>query len=351
MKDSIKEFKEKFKGNYMVDMLNDFVEPEDEIEFKCIRCGKCCQNRDLGNQQILVSPLDIYNGAKELNITIKEFIGEYTESIIGVNSGLVLLTLACDKNHDCKLLEYDENGLASCKIHKSKPLICALHPLGIVHSAKLDDNENTKKRYVLATYCDTSKSGEYTKCQDFIDCVKGTDEEVDMAMKVRASWIENTTVKKITENILLYDILAVSCSTEKERKDFGFSDRLYGASKKVLELFKKDVGEIDENKFEMEMLTLGTTLLDVINNINFKYSYADYDTNKPFLEQCKANYEKLKEFGKQLNEFDENITERLTSKLTEEQKKKIPDFIETYPDIMRGAIISDLNERLGKDID
>lgn len=349
MKDEFKEFKEKFKGSYMVDMLNDFVEPEDEIEFKCTRCGKCCQNRDCGNQQILVSPLDIYNGAKELNITTKEFIKEYTESIIGVNSGLVLLTLACNENHDCKLLEYDENGLAGCKIHKSKPLICALHPLGIVHSAKLSDNENTKKRYVLATYCDTSKSGEYTKCQDFIDCVKGTDEEIDMAMKVRASWIENNTVKDITENILLYDILAVSCSTEKEREEYGFSDNLYGASKKVLKLFKETVGELDEDKLEMEMLSIGVTLLDVIGNVNFRYSYAEYDTDKPFLEQCKANFEKLKEFGKQLNEFNEDIVNRITSKLTEEQVNKISDFKETYPDIMRFAIASDLSERLGKE--
>ena len=55
---------------------------DDTFQFQCDQCGKCCINRE----DIVMSPLDMYNAAKALNLTIPEFFDQYCESYIGPSS-------------------------------------------------------------------------------------------------------------------------------------------------------------------------------------------------------------------------------------------------------------------------
>ena len=95
---------------------------DDTFQFQCDQCGKCCINRE----DILMSPLDMYNAAKALNLTIPEFFDRYCESYIGPSSRLPLVRLLPrGVFKKCPLLKDKK-----CTIHTSKPAVCATFPLG-----------------------------------------------------------------------------------------------------------------------------------------------------------------------------------------------------------------------------
>ena len=48
---------------------------DEPFPFHCTMCGKCCINRE----DILLTPRDVYNMAKELEITTKELFETYCE--------------------------------------------------------------------------------------------------------------------------------------------------------------------------------------------------------------------------------------------------------------------------------
>jgi len=95
---------------------------DDTFQFRCDQCGKCCINRE----DILMSPLDMYNAAKALNMTIPEFFDRYCESYVGPSSRLPLVRLLPrGPLKKCPLLKDKK-----CSIHTSKPTVCAIFPLG-----------------------------------------------------------------------------------------------------------------------------------------------------------------------------------------------------------------------------
>lgn len=95
---------------------------DDSFEFHCTQCGKCCTNRE----DILLTPRDLFRAAKELNMTVKDLFSEYCEKYIGDNSRLPVIRLKPRGTiRRCPLLENRR-----CRIHKSKPVICAMFPVG-----------------------------------------------------------------------------------------------------------------------------------------------------------------------------------------------------------------------------
>lgn len=95
---------------------------DDTFKFDCKMCGKCCIHRD----DILLNPKDIYNMAKELNLTTEELIEKYCEVYIGQDSRIPIVRLKPRGSvHRCPLLKDRK-----CLVHRSKPTVCAMYPIG-----------------------------------------------------------------------------------------------------------------------------------------------------------------------------------------------------------------------------
>lgn len=101
---------------------------DETFNFHCTMCGNCCINRE----DILLSPKDIYNMSKELGITPDNFFKKYCESYIGSDSRIPIVRLrphGADRR--CPLLKK-----AKCRVHRSKPTVCAMFPIGRCLMAK-----------------------------------------------------------------------------------------------------------------------------------------------------------------------------------------------------------------------
>ena len=95
---------------------------DDTFQFHCTRCGMCCLNRE----DIILSPMDIYKMAKELNLTPSKFFAQYCQTHIGDNSRMPIIRLQpIGDEMRCPLLKNHK-----CSVHKVKPAVCALYPLG-----------------------------------------------------------------------------------------------------------------------------------------------------------------------------------------------------------------------------
>ena len=95
---------------------------DDTFKFHCTRCGLCCVNRE----DIMLSPMDIYKMAKELGLTPTKFFAQYCETYIGDTSRMPIIRLQpLGDEMRCPLLKNHK-----CSVHKVKPSVCALYPLG-----------------------------------------------------------------------------------------------------------------------------------------------------------------------------------------------------------------------------
>lgn len=95
---------------------------DDKFKFECHMCAKCCLHRD----DVLLNPKDIYNAAKELNLTTGEFVEKYCETYIGSDSRVPIVRLKPKGSvHRCPLLKDRK-----CMVHRSKPTVCAMYPIG-----------------------------------------------------------------------------------------------------------------------------------------------------------------------------------------------------------------------------
>lgn len=128
-------------------MDNNKLKMEDTFTFDCRACGNCCRDRE----DILLSPYDLFRGAKCLDINTQEFFDKYCETYLGPSSGIPLVRLLpkpiiktlyrIPPPHStaCPLLAHD----GKCKIHKAKPTVCALFPLG--RYIKIDQKTGEKE--------------------------------------------------------------------------------------------------------------------------------------------------------------------------------------------------------------
>ena len=95
---------------------------DDTFRFHCKICGNCCIHRE----DIILNPKDIYNVAKALDKEPHEIVAEYCETYLGQSSKMVLVRLT--PRGSVKRCPFLSN--LKCSIHKYKPTVCALYPLG-----------------------------------------------------------------------------------------------------------------------------------------------------------------------------------------------------------------------------
>ena len=119
---------------------------DDTFKFHCDQCGKCCTHRE----DIILSPMDIFKMAKELKMTPVEFYHEYCVFNIGEHTRMPIVRLASEgKDTHCVLLKNYR-----CSVHKVKPAVCAMFPLGRYMSFEKDDYnaesiDTSKVKYLL----------------------------------------------------------------------------------------------------------------------------------------------------------------------------------------------------------
>ncbi|MBQ5656887.1 MAG: YkgJ family cysteine cluster protein [Bacteroidaceae bacterium] len=119
---------------------------DDTFKFHCDQCGKCCTHRE----DIILSPMDIYKMAKELKMTPVEFYHEYCVFNIGEHTRMPIVRLASEgKDTHCILLKNHR-----CSVHKVKPAVCTMFPLGRYMCFEKDDYnaesiDTSKVKYLL----------------------------------------------------------------------------------------------------------------------------------------------------------------------------------------------------------
>lgn len=95
---------------------------DDTFKFHCTECGKCCTQRE----DIMLSARDVYNMAKELKMTPMEMIQQYCEWYVGSDSRFpIVRILPRGSIRRCPLMKDRK-----CSIHRAKPTVCAMYPLG-----------------------------------------------------------------------------------------------------------------------------------------------------------------------------------------------------------------------------
>jgi Fe-S-cluster containining protein len=104
------------------DMEKNALGLDNSFQFKCSACGKCCKNR----HDILLTPRDLYNIARSLGRTTEYVVERYCEVYIGDSSRFPIVRLKpSGPEAVCPMLR-DKR----CIVHKEKPVVCAMFPLG-----------------------------------------------------------------------------------------------------------------------------------------------------------------------------------------------------------------------------
>lgn len=95
---------------------------DDTFKFNCTMCGKCCKDRE----DILLTPRDVFQVAKQLDMHIGDFVKKYCDAYVGESSRIPIVRLlptGIDKR--CPFLRGTR-----CSVNSVKPTVCALFPLG-----------------------------------------------------------------------------------------------------------------------------------------------------------------------------------------------------------------------------
>jgi len=130
----------------MNNLQNLIIGIDDMFRFKCRECGGCCKNRE----DILLNSRDLFNIAKKLGITVVQVLEQYCEIYIGQQSKIpVARLMPRGTNRACPLLARNK-----CRVHDSKPTVCALFPLGRVIVGEkatkgLRQDEPKKLQYII----------------------------------------------------------------------------------------------------------------------------------------------------------------------------------------------------------
>lgn len=94
-----------------------------DFSFQCAGCGDCCRKRD----DIVLSGYDLYRICKRLALPPEIVIHAFCLKYTGASSRIPVIRLASKKDSgNCPLFTSE----GRCAIHESKPLVCALYPLG-----------------------------------------------------------------------------------------------------------------------------------------------------------------------------------------------------------------------------
>ena len=119
--------------NAMESIENRQMKMDDILPFSCTHCGGCC----VPQEEILISPLDLFRLAKELGLTAEQFMDQYAECYIGESSRMPIVRVAPKgETRRCPLLKNNK-----CSVHAVKPSVCRLYPLGRSLHYEWDEQE------------------------------------------------------------------------------------------------------------------------------------------------------------------------------------------------------------------
>ena len=109
---------------------------DEPFMFHCTMCGECCINRE----DILLTPKDLYKIARELKSTPEQVYKKYCEGYIGGDSRMPIVRLKpIGPMKICPLL-----NKGKCSVHKAKPTVCAMYPIGRCMVQKKDQKPEEK---------------------------------------------------------------------------------------------------------------------------------------------------------------------------------------------------------------
>ena len=215
---------------------NDYLTP-DTFKFHCDMCGKCCINRE----DILLNAKDVFNIAKGLGVKPADVINQYCDMYIGGDSRFPIVRL--QPNGSIKRCPFLKNH--QCSIHKVKPTVCALFPLGRVVAYEMKPGKP-----------DNIKPGEVNYIFQNPGC--GDDSETH-------------TVKDWLGDF-----------------DIPFEDAFFKSWQSHLAEFSRFVRWYEKKNKKAEKI------LEKIWEIMFITIYLNYDTDKDFMSQYTDNMEALK---------------------------------------------------------
>lgn len=118
-----------------------YLDSNDEFEFTCDQCGKCCRNRE----DIILTPFDLYHLVRATGKNVKEVIAKYGNAYIGPSSNLPLIQLKYREEPDGSTTCYflgKRDGKYICRVHEDKPGVCRTFPLGKI-ATYIDNNNET----------------------------------------------------------------------------------------------------------------------------------------------------------------------------------------------------------------
>lgn len=119
--------------NIMECIENRRMKMDDVLPFSCTHCGGCCVHQE----ELLLNPLDLFRMAVELGITVEQWLEQYGECYIGEDSQMPIVRICPQgETRRCPLLKNNK-----CSVHKAKPSVCGLYPLGRTVRYGLDENE------------------------------------------------------------------------------------------------------------------------------------------------------------------------------------------------------------------
>lgn len=207
---------------------------DDTFKFHCDQCGKCCTYRD----DIILSPMDIFKMSRELKITPVDFYHEYCMFNIGEHTRMPIVRLgSVGKDYHCVLLKNHK-----CSVHKVKPAVCGMFPLGRYMSFEKDaydqaDFATNKVKYLLQPP----------------DC--GDDSEEHTVRE----WLSGF--------------------------DINLEDEVFVEWQKAISQFGNKIKELEKKQDMLTMMEIWFVVRVVL--------YLQYDTSKDFLPQFKNNTEHL----------------------------------------------------------
>ncbi len=131
--------------------INDMVKADCQ---DCVGCSACC--RGMGTS-IVLDPYDVYRLTQGLQVSFEELLRGYVE--LNVVDGIILPNLAmAGADEKCAFL----NEQGRCSIHRIRPGICRLFPLGRIY-------ENESFQYFLQVHECPKENKTKVKVKKWID--------------------------------------------------------------------------------------------------------------------------------------------------------------------------------------
>ena len=100
--------------------MEEILNLKSKVNLKCSLCEKCCEYRG----DIKITPINILEISKFLNVPINEFIEKFTEEVQGEEPEVVIKGIGEKK--ECI---FNDRQSFKCTINKVKPMQCVVFPL------------------------------------------------------------------------------------------------------------------------------------------------------------------------------------------------------------------------------